>query len=259
MKKNSQIEQPTANTQSVYNHSEETHSLLLSLIIPAYNEMDRLPSYLMSIKSYFLNKYSDNYEIIIVDDGSSDGLKEKVTEIQQSWPQIKYIRHSSNQGKGAAVRTGMKNAEGKYLLFTDADGATDIEHEEQFRKSIDSGADIVIGSRLLKSSVMTQKRTIIRKVIAKLFSTIVNLVTSLDLKDTQCGFKMFRRDVGQRLFDSSTNNGYLFDIEILLKAKSLGCNILVLPVNWSDIPGSKVRIIVDSAVMLKDLFFINKS
>ena len=126
--------------------------LRLSLIIPAYNEARRLPPYLAAVRGYLDRQYLGSYEILVVDDGSRDDLPAMLAAAQADWPQLKSIRHTQNQGKGAAVRTGMLAGRGEWLLFADADGATPIDQEENLADAVQAGADVAIGSRLARGT-----------------------------------------------------------------------------------------------------------
>jgi dolichyl-phosphate beta-glucosyltransferase len=217
-------------------------SVPFSLIIPAYNERRRLPSFLSDVRSYLMQFFGDTYEVIVVDDGSTDGLHEEIEEWRSHWPQLKVIRHTENRGKGAAVRTGMLAAEGDLLLFADADGATPIKEEIRLRQVMDAGADIAVGSRLLKCEETKRKRTWIRGMIGRMFARIASRVLDTPVRDTQCGFKMFRREVGRKLFDLSQEDGYLFDLEILLLASRLEYKVVEVAVNWTDVAGGQLRV-----------------
>jgi dolichyl-phosphate beta-glucosyltransferase len=130
-----------------------------SLIIPAYNEAQRLPSHLSSVRSYLRAEFSDNYEVIVVDDGSADGTENVLREMAPNWQELVVLRHSENRGKGAAVRTGMLAARGGLLLFADADGAAPIQEERRLRAAIEAGADMAVGSRLVDGAKVTRSWT----------------------------------------------------------------------------------------------------
>ncbi len=130
----------------------------LSVVVPAYNESQRLPPYLDRIRSYLTNSYGGHYELIVVDDGSQDSTPHLMQELSQSWPQLKLVRHTRNRGKGAAVRTGMLAACGDMLLLADADGATPIDQEKKLRRALEAGADIAVGSRLVPGAEVERRR-----------------------------------------------------------------------------------------------------
>ncbi len=216
--------------------------MAFSLVIPAHNETDRLPDYLGRIRTYLPDHFGEQYEVIIVDDGSSDGLIELLDRTYGDWPQLRVLRHASNFGKGAAVRTGVLAAEGDVRLFADADGATPIEEEHRLRAAIAQGADLAIGSRLLPAKDVTCQRTRGRAMVGRAFAGVARTLFHLSIRDTQCGFKMFRADVVAKLFEGLHERGYLFDLELLIHAKQLGCRIAEVPVNWMDVPGSRLSL-----------------
>src|SRR5262249_21354428 len=161
--------------------------------IPAFNEVERLPTYLRSLLDYLPRLYGDLFEILIVDDGSQDGTAEMLKEFQCDWPQLRVLRHSTNRGKGAAVRTGMVAASGELLLSADADGATPIPEEQKLREAIRTGADLAAGSRLVASRAAERSRQGLRFLASRVFARLTGWALRLPVSDTQCGFKMFRR------------------------------------------------------------------
>lgn len=215
-------------------------AVCISLVLPAYNEMLRLPPYLADIRSHFDRQFVDDYEVVVVDDGSSDGLEDVLRSLACQWPQLRTIRHPENRGKGAAVRTGMLDARGRLLLFADADGATPIEEERRLRAAIDAGADVAVASRLIDAPDVTRRRTLRRAILGRVFARVARMWLHLPVRDTQCGFKLFRREEGRRVFSLVREQGYLFDLELLVLACRLGYGIAEVPVNWSDVAGSRL-------------------
>jgi dolichyl-phosphate beta-glucosyltransferase len=217
-------------------------SVALTLIIPAYNEAQRLPPFLVDVRAYLPKQFGGDYEVIVVDDGSTDGLPAVVEEIASDWPQLRAICHPENQGKGAAVRTGMLMARGELLLFADADGATPIAEEAKLRAAIEAGADVAVGSRLVSSADVTRDRTWFRSMVGRAFALAARVMLRVQVRDTQCGFKMFRRDAGRHLFSLVEENGYLFDLEMLMLAKRIGYRVAEVPVNWSEVAGGHLSV-----------------
>ena len=215
--------------------------IALSVIIPAYNEARRLPPYLASVRQYLDERYPGRYEVIVVDDGSRDGLSD-VLAPPADWPELVVMRHPTNQGKGAAVRNGMLASRGQLLLFADADGATPIDQEVKLAEAIQSGADLAVGSRLVAAADVTRRRTWSRGLLGRLFAGFARRWLGISLRDTQCGFKMFRREVGRRLFSSGQESGYLFDLELLVLADRLDYRVAEVPVNWADVPGGHLSL-----------------
>lgn len=228
-------------------------SLTVSLVIPAYNEALRLPPYLASIRHYFDMRYPAAYEVIVVDDGSADHLLETLTPICGEWPQFVFLRHPRNQGKGAAVRTGVRAARGDRILFADADGATPIEEERRLSAALEAGADVAVGSRLAGDSQVVRRRFWSRAILGRVFAATARSLFCLPVRDTQCGFKMFRREAAARLFALSHENGYLFDIEILALAQQLDYRIAEVAINWAERPGSRLRLCRDAGGILAGL------
>jgi dolichyl-phosphate beta-glucosyltransferase len=231
---------------------------LLSLVIPAYNESRRLPPYLESVRDHLTRQFGEAYEVLVVDDGSSDALPRVLEDECSQWPQLEVRRHDVNQGKGAAVRTGMLAARGELLLFADADGATPIGEECRLRAAIEAGADLAVGSRLVRARDVQRRRHWFRALVGRLFAGAARRAVRLPVLDTQCGFKMFRREAGRRLFEQVTERGYLFDIEVLLLALRHGYRVAEVPVNWADRPGSQLNMAGESWRILRGLWRLRR-
>jgi len=216
-------------------------STAFSLIIPAYNEADRLPPYLASVRTHLTAAIPDAHEVLIVDDGSTDGTREYVSRVAAEWPPLRLVCHSQNQGKGAAVRTGMLAAAGEIRLFADADGATPIGEEERLRAAIEAGADVAVGSRRVQAAGVTRRRQWFRGLVGWSFARFIRCVLPIPVRDTQCGFKMFRRAAAEQLFAMSKEDGYVLDLELLALAQSQGYRVAEVGGNWSEVPGSKLH------------------
>lgn len=214
--------------------------LTVSVVIPAYNEQQRLPPYLESIREHFDHELAGCYEVIVVDDGSSDGLVDELRKGADRFPQLRVICHPQNRGKGAAVRTGVLEAGGRFVLFADADGATPIEEECRLRARLLSDADIAIGSRQVASAGVQRNRHPVRNLVGKSFARLARRMFGLSVCDTQCGFKMFRRQVATELFPQLREEGYYFDLELLILADRCGYRVKEVPINWADQPGSRM-------------------
>ena len=234
-------------------HKETSNLPELSIIIPAYNEEFRLPPNLINIIDYFDAK-KIFYEVIIVDDGSKDNTSKFVKKISRICPQVKLIILPRNYGKGHAVRTGMLNANGKMMLLADADGATPINEFAKLEKAINECSDIALGSRAIHSEETSVKAHLLRKVMGRIFNFFVKNILLSGFADTQCGFKLFTCPVAKFLFSHQTANQFSFDIEILYIAKKAGLKISEIPINWSNVTGSKVNIVTDSIKMFIDIF-----
>jgi dolichyl-phosphate beta-glucosyltransferase len=227
----------------------------LSIVIPAFNEEARLGPTLDGYLAY-CRQTARRVEVIVVDDGSLDRTSAVVNSYTRRHPEVRLIRLAENQGKGQAVRSGVVNAQGKQILFADADGATPLSELERLEAAIHGGADLAIGSRALHDEGVTIKARLYRRVIGRIFHGLVEVLTVSRVKDTQCGFKLFRGPVAHDLFSRMRIRGFSFDVEVLMMAQRRGYTITEVPVNWTHQPGSKVNLVVDSVRMLRDLFII---
>jgi len=213
-----------------------------SVIIPAYNEEARLPQTLKKIDEY-LREQNYSYEILVVDDGSKDKTKEVAESLRGKIRNLKVMGYKENKGKGYAVRKGILRARGEYRLFTDADNSISIEQIERFWPEFKKGFDMVTGLRVVRGAVLGSPQSLFRKaILARGFNLLRKIILNLrEIKDTQCGFKCFKKEVAERIFPECKINGFAFDIEILILAKQTGFNIKELPVCWKNWPESKVR------------------
>lgn len=230
--------------------------IAISLILPAYNEARRLPPYLASVQQHLHRCHRDCHEVIVVDDGSDDHLCELLRHAAADWPQLRWIRHPENQGKGAAVRTGVLAAKGELILFADADGATPIEEECRLAAAIHGGVDLAIGSRLAPGA--RRSRALLRSLVGRTFALIARRMLGLSVRDTQCGFKMFRAEVGRRLFSLAQEQRYLFDLEILALAQRLGYRTAEVPIRWREIPGGHLHLAREVHKTLADLYRLRR-
>ena len=227
----------------------------VSLVIPAFNEADRLPPFLNTVRPYMADAYGDLYEVIVVDDGSRDRTAEVVEEAAANWPQLRLLRHGENRGKGGAVKTGVLASRAPLVLFADADGAAPISEEAELRSAIAGGADIACGSRLIGPNHRHARRWY-RRALGGAFATLVQLLVGSPVRDTQCGFKMFRGPVARELFRICPRNDYLFDVFVLLAAKRRGHSIAEVSIPWQDVPNSRLHLLRDSLKMAAGLLTI---
>lgn len=221
----------------------------LSIIIPVYNEEKRIEKTLQELFDY-QKKNDIEAEILIVDDGSTD---KTISILRKYQKKLKIIPVVPNRGKGFAIRMGMLAAEGEKILFMDADLATPLEEIKNIIKESES-FDIVIGSRRLAGS--KAKRSLPRSVISKTFNLILKKLVPLSCRDSQCGFKIFSQTSAQDIFDRAKIDRWAFDIEVLYLAKNLGYKVKEMPVLWEEKAGSKVKILRDTFLMLRDLLKI---
>ena len=230
----------------------------LSVVIPAFNEAERLPAFLDQARNYLEGAGFDSYEVIVVDDGSLDATARLVEDRARSWDRLRLLGRPENRGKGAAVREGVLAAESDLILFADADGATPISEERLLREAIEAGADLAVGSRLVGPRVLVD-RAPYRDLLGRAFALAVRSAVPIGVRDPQCGFKMFRRGVGKHLFQICSEDGYLFDIQILAEAEKLGYRAVEVAVRWREMPGSKVRLVRDTWRMLVGLARVRRS
>ncbi len=227
----------------------------ISVVIPAYNEALRLEPTVREVAAYLRGRAID-FEIIVVDDGSRDGTFDIVQRLGAEIREVRGIRLPANRGKGCAVRTGVLAAHGARVLFTDADGATPIAELARLEGALDDGADGAIGSRAGMAHGVQIEARLHRRLLGRVFHTLVCLVAVGGYHDTQCGFKLFSRAVANDLFSRQRSDGFSFDVELLMLARRLGYRIREVPVNWTHQPGSRINLVTDSARMALDLFVI---
>lgn len=225
----------------------------ISIIIPAYNEEDRIEPNLQHIISYLKLNFN-KYEIIIIDDCSTDRTNEIVSKYTSS--NIIVLKNDINRGKGYSVKRGILKAKYPLVLFSDSDLATPIEELEKFIGYIDEGYDIVIASRNLKESIREVKQPLYRQYMGRMYPKLVELIVVKGFKDTQCGFKLFKTDLAKKIVRLQTFERFSFDVEILFIANKLGYKVKEAPVTWIDQEGTKVRFLTDGFSMLLDLFRI---
>jgi dolichyl-phosphate beta-glucosyltransferase len=227
----------------------------LSIVIPAYNEQRRLPVTLDSVHGFCTEQLLD-FELIIVDDGSKDGTRLVVEEFAKHHDGVRLISYQPNQGKGHAVKVGVLAAKGDFVLLDDADGNASIEEIVRLRESIDNGADVAIGSRAKPAGGTVVKALAYRTFMGNTFNRIVQSLLLPGIHDTQCGFKLFKSKAAHDIFSASKIKGFAFDVEILYLARLYHYKIAEVPVNWHNVPGSKVNVVTDSIKMLGEVFRI---
>jgi dolichyl-phosphate beta-glucosyltransferase len=223
----------------------------LSIVVPAYNEAERLGRSLDRILAW-TEGLGREVEIIVVDDGSRDATCDVVRSYA---PRVRLVQNGRNRGKGYSVRNGVLSATGEQILFTDADLSTPIEDWSKLAAALES-ADIAVGSRALKDSNVTKHQPRYREAMGRVFNTIVQGLAVQGVRDTQCGFKLFRAEVGQALFREATIEGFAFDVEVLFLARRKGYRIAEVPVTWENDDRTRVHPFYDSARMFRDVVTI---
>jgi dolichyl-phosphate beta-glucosyltransferase len=217
-------------------------SIDLSIVIPCYNEEDRLPRTLTATISY-LRARTGQYEIMVVSDGSKDRTKEVAEMVFKTLPQnivARVIEYTPNGGKGKALKVGMQEAQGDQVLFMDADYAVPLEYLPPAELLLKQGVDIAIGSRAVKGTQVLEHQSFIREKMSKVFGLIQRNYLGLKLLDTQCGFKLFTKEASHRLFAQMKLTSVIFDGEVLWLAKRMDYKVVEFPVQWTHDQDSRI-------------------
>lgn len=231
----------------------------ISIIIPAYNEGQRLPATLDSVLAYLGAREWLFSEIVLVDDGSTDDTVAVAEQFIATHPSVRLLRNPGNRGKGYAVRHGMLEARGEWRLFSDADLSAPIEELDKLLAAVrEYKASVAIGSRALDRSLIQIHQSKFRENAGRIFNLCVRLLTGLPFWDTQCGFKLFEARAAREVFRRQQLERFGFDVEVLFIARRLGFKTVELPVRWSHAEGTKVRMLHDSLNMFLDLVRIRR-
>lgn len=229
--------------------------MLITVVIPAYNEEKRIIPTLKSIVLYFSKKLIA-HEIIVVDDGSTDATVKAVCSLKSVYSQISVLSLEKNSGKGKAVRQGMLKAKGDFILFMDADSSTAIEEFEKMIPIIRQNKDIVIGTRKIEGAQIIEHQPFLREFFGRGFTWFSNIITQAHVSDFTCGFKCFSQKAAKEIFRKARIDDWSFDAEILFLAKKMGYEIIEIPVRWKNDRATKVRLIHDIIHSLKGLLLI---
>ena len=228
----------------------------LSLVIPAYNEEARLPALLETLARSAAGVVAEAgmslEETLIVDDGSSDGTKEILEREAAGRTGLRLLHYTPNRGKGAAVATGVLAAKGEYVLIADVDLSTPLEELGKLVAAMERGADVAIGSRAIEGATV-ERGPVHRKLLGKAFNETVRVLTGLDVRDTQCGFKLLRTSDAQLLLAAQSCAGFAYDVELLLRADQAGLRIVEVPVIYLHDSRSRVKVVSASLKMLRDV------
>lgn len=228
----------------------------LSIVIPAYNEALRVGKTLEEVRKYAASKPFET-EVVLVDDGSGDCTLDLFKEFQRTRPGTQVLSNTVNRGKGFSVRKGVLAAHGEVVLFTDADLSAPIEEADKLLAALHSeAADAAIGSRALDRKLIGVRQSWRREYAGRFFNVLVRLFTGLQIYDTQCGLKLFRRDTTRRAFELQRVERFGFDPELLFRIRHCGGKIVEVPVRWNDNPATKVHFLRDSALMFIDLIVL---
>jgi dolichyl-phosphate beta-glucosyltransferase len=233
---------------------------MLSVVIPAYNERERIGPSLEAIRS-FLSGQRHSSEVIVVDDGSNDGTREVVLEhaagYRESGIALRVVTNTPNRGKGFSVKRGVREANGEIVLFTDADLSSPFTEAPKLIGPIERGeVDVAFGSRGLDRSLIGVHQPGLRELRGRVSNLVIQMITGLPFKDTQCGFKAFRREAALPAFLEQRIDGFGFDPELLFIARKHGLRLKEVPVIWNHCEGSKVGYFLDTVKVLSDMFAI---
>ena len=232
---------------------------LLSLIVPAYNEADRLPDTILRIQKHS-RSWKFPIEVIVVVEPSDDQTLALAENAVKSWIDLRVLTHHEKRGKGFAVRSGMLRARGDLIFFTDADLSTPLEDLEAGLALFahDRSIDLIVGNRMHPDSRILQRQNVGRERMGKVFNRIVQTLTGLRIRDTQCGFKGFRNRAAKEIFGRQRIDGFSFDVEVLMLARAMGFVIAELPVHWTNSEASRVHPVRDSTRMFFDVVRVRR-
>jgi dolichyl-phosphate beta-glucosyltransferase len=226
-----------------------------SIVIPAYNEGQRLGATLESVLAY-VHAQAWDAEVLVVNDGSRDNTADIVRSFAERDPVLRLLENPGNRGKGYSVRNGMLNARGQILLFSDADLSSPIEEAPKLFAALAEGADIAIGSRWLRAETQTQRQSLHRQLFGRVFNLMLRMTLGLKFKDTQCGFKAFKRPAAQTIFPLQRIERWGFDPEILFLARKFGFQVKEIPVLWGHSGDSRINPLLDGARMFQEMLHV---
>jgi len=238
-------------SQSAFEHAGPH----LSIVVPAYNESARIGSTLPRMVQY-LEAQPYTWELLVVDDGSTDATQDVVRQAAAGHPSVRVLEYGANRGKGYAVRFGMLEAAGDFVLFSDADLSTPLPEVEKLFAATTAGADVAIGSRDVADSHLTRRQSALRELAGKTFNRLVQTLAVPGIHDTQCGFKLFTRSAAQNVFSRCQVDNFSFDVEALYLARLLGYVVAEVGVEWEHCDGSKLNPLRDALRMFATLFRI---
>jgi len=225
--------------------------MTISVVIPAYNESDRLPETLRKIAEYAPRCPRPIVEVIVVDDGSRDDTAEVASQAQVPL-QVRTISDSRNAGKGYAIRRGVIEAKGELVLISDADLSTPISEVEKLLVALESH-DVAIGSRAVDRTLVKRRQAWLRERVGRVGNHILRAITGMPFLDTQCGFKLLRANRAREIFRVAVVDRFAWDVELLLLAGLQGCTVAEVPVLWFNAEGSRVNVLRDPPKVLWDI------
>jgi dolichyl-phosphate beta-glucosyltransferase len=228
-----------------------------SIVIPAYNEGERLGATLGKVLGY-VREQGWNAEVIVVNDGSSDNTAEIVRGFAEKNPVLRLVENPGNRGKGYSVRNGMLNARGDVVVFSDADLSSPIEEIPKLLAALAAGADIAIGSRWLRTELQTRRQSLHRQLFGRVFNVLLRIILGLKFKDTQCGFKAFTRRAAQTILPLQRIERWGFDPEILFLARKFGFRVEEVAVLWGHSGDTRIHPLVDGARMFQEMLRVRR-
>lgn len=225
------------------------------MVVPCFNEESRLPASLRAVEAY-LGRRGCGYEVILVDDGSTDGTPSFVRDAERRRSHVQAVILERNRGKGRALAEGVARTQGALVLVSDADFSTPIDELPKLEEAIAAGASVAIASRAKRGSRVEVSQPIYRVLMGKIFNLLVQAVLLPGLWDTQCGFKLFRGPVARELFDRVRTDGFAYDVEVLYLARRSGYVVREVPVRWMNSATTRVDAFRHSGQMLRDVLRI---
>ena len=228
---------------------DSTHlrSVQVSVVLPAYNEASRLEAAVAKVMEA-LEEFAESYEVIIAEDGSTDGTDKIAESLSEKSPYVRHLHEEKRLGRGAALKNAFKKSSGEILVYMDVDLATDVGQLESLVRAIEKeGFDFAMGSRMLPQSRVERSRT--REIASKSYNFLVRAMLGSKVKDHQCGFKAFRREPLMRLLDEVAARHWFWDTELIVRAFRKGYTIKEVPVEWKSGLETKVRLFKDSFSM----------
>jgi glycosyltransferase involved in cell wall biosynthesis len=223
--------------------SNQRGSVQVSVALPAYNEANRLEAAVAKVMEA-LKEFAESYEVIIAEDGSTDGTDKIAESLSEKYPCIRHLHGEKRLGRGAALKNAFKKSSGKILVYTDVDLATDVGQLKFLVNAIEEGCDFATGSRMLSESKVERSRT--RRIASKSYNFLVRALLGSKVKDHQCGFKAFKREALMQLIDEVAACHWFWDTELLVRAFRKGYKIKEIPVTWKGRRETKVKLLKDS-------------
>lgn len=232
---------------------------MISAVIPVYNEAGRVAACIAELSAVLVACSGDDWEIVLVDDGSGDGTGKVIDELVATDPRrLKGLHHPVNLGKGAAVRTGVLATVGQMVMFCDADLSTPPETLTEFLAALHSGADVVVGNRKSRQAQIERPQSALRTWMGLGFTRLANAMTGLRISDYTCGFKLFRGDAARQIFRDMATPRWSFDVEVLMRAAQLGLAVREIPIRWADVDDTRVRLLKDTVGSFLELISIRR-